>query len=135
MLREANRNLGKISPDANAPGSFMLMMVGDVWIFYGADGISVGCMYFVPLVGEDACLIHGGFWDKKLQDKKEPMQALIETRQESAIFCPLRRDRVGKVWAWWLKRNLDFEEVSGYDWLELPADHFVVERGTKCLQQ
>ncbi len=136
MLQVAVKGLASISSEAAAAAMLPLLSVSDVWIIWDEHGVEVGCMYFTPFEG-DMVSIHGGFWDKKLAGKQEIMQALCDTRDESLIFSPLRRDRTGKLWAWWLKKCLGFEEVPAYDWLEqVESGTFVMEkRKEKCPQQ
>jgi len=130
MLKAAINLLEAISKDAVSSGMERVLAGSDVWMIWDETGREVGCMYFTPL-STDTVTIHGGFCDKKLAGKADIMKELIRTRKEQYIQCPLRRDRKGKLWAWWLKKCLNFEELEPSG-----EDVFTVQRkGNKqCLQ-
>jgi hypothetical protein len=133
LIHEVICGLSRIGPDAVTENMYQLLSVSDVWIIWGPGGDSVGTAYFSPITPV-ATFIHGGFWDGKLSDKAGIIQALIDTREEDLVICPLREDRQGKIWAWWLKKNLGFNRVEPYNWME-GSDLFVMERNKQCLQQ
>jgi hypothetical protein len=131
LIHECIAGLSKLGPKAVEGNMMFLLSVSDVWIIWNSQGQSVGSVYFTPY--EPGCaLIHGGFWDKRLFDKAGVMQALVNTRKESMIVCPLLKDRVGRLWAWWLKKNLGFEEGPPYKWAG--DDTMIMER-KRCPQQ
>jgi hypothetical protein len=105
------RQMRTISEDAVCARQMDLLRLSDVWLVWDQDTrADVGCFYFTRTARRDVVTIHGGLWDGKLAGKREILQALIDTRSEPHMLCPLGRDRKGKIWSWWLSRHVGFEQ-------------------------
>lgn len=113
ILTEVARALFEHLPSAWIPEMVELLAASDTWVVYGPDGFAKGVLYFVR--HGDAGHLHGGFWDGRLLDKRDVLEAVIRAQPQSHVFVVLDHDRVGNVYAWWLER-LGFErtEDGGY---------------------